>query len=995
MLPTPEYISTFIEQQFPAFYREEGPQFIAFVKAYYEWMESTGKQTNKTRNLFSTRDIDLTADAFVEQFKKKYLQGIPTEIAGDKRFLQKHILDLYRSKGSLDGLKLLFRLLYNEEIQVYIPSYDMLKPSHGKWVEKQYLEISFTAFNYDFNNKIVTGVTSGATAFVESFERTFIDNGIINLFYISNIQGTFVVGEKVIYEGLDAIDAPKILGSPNSITINSTVPDNAIGDILLPSSGNGSGTGLRTIVSTVINAGSSNATIEFKVINGGTGYTTSPTITVGTGSNSTGTGATFTGVTLKNTSTFTYSPTLINYAPYYPITKTFNANTGVSNTVDFISIASNPFANGTLLLYTTDTGNTAVGGLTNNTSYFVITANTSGFRLASNYSSTTATFNALTAVSNTADFITIASNPFANNDLATYTVAAGNTVVVGLANNTSYYVVYANSTGIALANTFGGANINITSTVSETGHTLRLNGQVINLVSGSTQTGHNLFRDQVVRFNANLDVANTTDFISIGNNLFANGDYVTYLVETGNTAITGLTNNTTYYVVTANTTGLKLATSFGGANIDITAGATQNGHTLKAVNVSTLALNSTNFGSSLNNANLASVISTAIATLTTTIGTIDKLTGINPGSGYDGYLSVSVVDPITSAYGQGADAVIHANVVIGTGLVGAVRIFNSGLGYYTKEEDIQLYNSTQANTSQISTATINLGGVGTQEGFWADTRGFLDSNKYIQDSYYYQEFSYEVKTSKALNKYRKILKDVFHPVGNELFGRSLLLSVDDTQQGEISNPQTIYRILGSELAESETFNANTGVSNTTEYITTTGTNNLSANDYVLYYQETGNVESFDANTGVSNTTDYITTSNTNSLQIGDYVQYTFDVGNTVVTGLTYNAKYYVISANSTALQLSLTANGAAINITSGVTETGHNLYQILPTVGGLANNGKYFVVGANSSALQLSTTAGGPAINITSSSRETGHHLVQSVPASGNVVFIFNISRLT
>ena len=590
MLPTPEYISTFIEQQFPAFYREEGPNFIAFVKAYYEWMESTGKQTNKTRNLFSTRDIDLTADEFVEEFKKKYLLGIPTEIAGDKRFLQKHILDLYRSKGSLDGLKLLFRLLYNEEIQVYIPSYDMLKPSHGKWVEKQYLEASFTPFNYNFNNKIVTGVTSGATAFVESFERTFIDNRIINLFYISNIQGTFAVDEKLIYEGLNAIDAPKILGSPNSITINSTVPNNAIGDILLPSSGNGSGTGLKTIVSTVVNAGTSNATIEFKVINGGTGYTTNPTITIAAGSNSTGTGATFTGVTLKNTSTFTYSNTLINYAPYYPVTKTFNANSSVNSTSDFISIANNVFA---------------------------------------------------------------------NNDLVLYTTSAGNTVLTGLTNNTSYWVVSANSSGLKLSTTRAGANIDITA------------------LSGATSNGHNLYKDAVVRFNANGDVANTTDFISITNNLFANGDHVTYLVEAGNTAISGLTNNTIYYVVTANTTGLKLASSYGGANINITAGVTEYGHTIAAINVASYPLNSGSYGPSLNNASLASVINTAIATLTTTIGTIDKLTGVNPGSGYDGYLDVTVIDPITSSYGLGADAVIDANVVIGTGLVSTVRIINS------------------------------------------------------------------------------------------------------------------------------------------------------------------------------------------------------------------------------------------------------------------------------------------------------------------------------
>ena len=35
-----EYISPLIEGQFPAFYRDEGQLFVAFVKAYYEWAES-------------------------------------------------------------------------------------------------------------------------------------------------------------------------------------------------------------------------------------------------------------------------------------------------------------------------------------------------------------------------------------------------------------------------------------------------------------------------------------------------------------------------------------------------------------------------------------------------------------------------------------------------------------------------------------------------------------------------------------------------------------------------------------------------------------------------------------------------------------------------------------------------------------------------------------------------------------------------------------------
>lgn len=87
---------------------------------------------------------------------------------------------------------------------------------------------------------------------------------------------------------------------------------------------------------------------------------------------------------------------------------------------------------------------------------------------------TAITFNALTAVSNTNDTISIstANTTWAVGDRLTYLVAAGNTAVGGLANNTSYYVSFANTTTIALAATSGGANIDLTASVSETGHSI-------------------------------------------------------------------------------------------------------------------------------------------------------------------------------------------------------------------------------------------------------------------------------------------------------------------------------------------------------------------------------------------------------------------------------------------------------------------------------------------------------------------------------------------
>ena len=82
-------------------------------------------------------------------------------------------------------------------------------------------------------------------------------------------------------------------------------------------------------------------------------------------------------------------------------------------------------------------------------------------------------FNALTAVSNTADTITLGgAGTWAAEDQATYLVAAGNTAIGGLANGTTYFIQFANSTVIKLAETKGGAAIDLTASVTETGHTL-------------------------------------------------------------------------------------------------------------------------------------------------------------------------------------------------------------------------------------------------------------------------------------------------------------------------------------------------------------------------------------------------------------------------------------------------------------------------------------------------------------------------------------------
>lgn len=293
------FISPYIASQFPRLYREEGPAFIEFVRLYYEWMEAEGETIHKSRNLIQYRDIDQTLDEFVTFFKNKYMVGIPDSVLGDKRTLQKHIKEIYSSKGSIRGLQLLFRLLINENADLYLPGDDILKPSDGRWTQPTYLEVSANPINVLLVGETITGRESGATAIVEDYQVRYINRRQINILYISQLRGQFTTGEILLNDVIsDTLRSPAVLGSMTNIQINESGFGYVVGDILDVLGGSG------ILGKAVVSAISPrNGSIEFTITNGGEGYSNSSvaggsfapnTITVTPVSNSNpGIGATF------------------------------------------------------------------------------------------------------------------------------------------------------------------------------------------------------------------------------------------------------------------------------------------------------------------------------------------------------------------------------------------------------------------------------------------------------------------------------------------------------------------------------------------------------------------------------------------------------------------------------------------------------------------------------------------------------------------------------
>lgn len=285
MIEIEKKISPLIESLFPDFYREEGQKFIAFVKAYYEWLEESEylvdgvnvapKTLFHSRRLFDIRDIDRTPEEFLSYFKQKFLKGITLNNVTDSRNLVKHSLELYRSKGTQRSIDLLFSLLFNEKVDVYLPGRDILRASDGEWYKPIYVELEPNEKTKTFIGKTLEGASSGSTAIVEGFARRNVRGKIIDVLFLSSISGNFTVGELVGTDGV-AEDDPIIIGSLTNIVLNASGRNFNVGDVVNINS-DIAGTEGRGRVSKV---GSATGRVDYQLLDGGTGYSTNADIII-------------------------------------------------------------------------------------------------------------------------------------------------------------------------------------------------------------------------------------------------------------------------------------------------------------------------------------------------------------------------------------------------------------------------------------------------------------------------------------------------------------------------------------------------------------------------------------------------------------------------------------------------------------------------------------------------------------------------------------------
>ena len=368
-MATDSKTSVLIQSQVPGYLLEEGPNLVAFLKAYYEWMETTGQMTEQSKSLLVNQDIDTTdLGKFYSFFQREILADFPETILADRRLVAKKIKDLYRSKGTLASYNLLFRILYNQDVSIYKPSENILRASDGRWTQDTLVRLGapFSGNLETALGKFVTGQSSGATGKILRTVTVFESGVEVKELRLVEVTGTFLDLEQVTTSDNVGGFVVNTIGPLNDVSFGSASASGGgghqVGDNVNLSSVTGSGA-KGTISRTV------NEVVLFELTSGGSGYRVGNTVIAISGGNPKGglTGQVTVTAIANTESIFRYTDTIqglsdtpIGYGPTYSSNSGIvSSNLSIANSSTALSVAlgTNTIIVGTISAISANNGN--------------------------------------------------------------------------------------------------------------------------------------------------------------------------------------------------------------------------------------------------------------------------------------------------------------------------------------------------------------------------------------------------------------------------------------------------------------------------------------------------------------------------------------------------------------------------------------------------------------------------------------------------------------
>lgn len=787
---------------------DDVPQYSS-TKSLYGSISVIKNPNYHIRRFYEYDDVDTTPEEFLIYFKEKYLKNIQFTTKTNTRQLIKHCLDLYRSKGTPRSLDLLFKLVFGVGAKTYYPGQDIFRLSDGTWHVPKYLEISLNKYNQEFVNKQIVGLTSGATAFVEAVIRKNFGGKFIDVAYISSIKGNFLTGEYIntADEVIDNENAPYITGSLNNIDLPEigTSENYVLGDrVQIYSSG---GQQAIALVSGIANT---SGTVEFDLIKGGYAYTANAVVLVSE------------RVLVINSVSITandqYRYVDINESivqPMYEVTYVVGTGTFVEGSNLYHYYANNSRSANSVVLSVNATNSTAG----------TLVVSPRGGNLATAYIGSTG--NTITANIVSVSNVSGSANIVGPSDKAVFKVNNTNMFQVG------EQIFQANSiTGLEIGNavvTRIATDVGSNSFVSVS----NITGTIVSglpIMGKTTLDTANVLNVQLYMGIHTI----TNDFSDAEGNYAqtASGFLGNVTLISSGAAASLMISNTLLYSETIELNDDFLA-NIASVELDASTYGFPGAPTANAASslISTLNYEEYEIGKlyriqSQNkglNYNLAPVVriyepvtfpiykKDVIFELSSSTGIFldgEVVTQAAPQSRglvkftsgsnlhvellryYNDNYFVTTGNSTTTLVGESSStsaniATIHIDessdyiglnaLIIGEtsnalGAVTDLRIIDSGFNFAENEQVFFTSEDKPSNPEGQGVGHVEGFGTGKGSGYYKVKGGFLSDNKKLFDGLYYQEFSYEVRSSVTLNKYEEMLKQILHIPGTKYFG---------------------------------------------------------------------------------------------------------------------------------------------------------------------------------------------------------------------------------
>lgn len=199
-----------VESLIPEELRQRAQNLIGLLQDYYTHINEKGQASYALNNINVERDIDTADLEYLDLIQKEIAISIPKNLQTDRVTLYKNLMRYYSLRGSTESIQLFFKILFNDNVEVYYPKNSMLIPSSGTWDNGfqssayigRYDQTKYESFQIvvtDAGTLAVGEHVYGQTSTAESIIRS-INGNILTVDRILNGNDQFEKGETLVGE---------------------------------------------------------------------------------------------------------------------------------------------------------------------------------------------------------------------------------------------------------------------------------------------------------------------------------------------------------------------------------------------------------------------------------------------------------------------------------------------------------------------------------------------------------------------------------------------------------------------------------------------------------------------------------------------------------------------------------------------------------------------------------------------------------------------------